>query len=322
MEKVVKSNEEILSSLNVNKTQPKKDVYQVDPQFLTVEADHNVRNFDDVRVKEHVESLAANIAENGILTPLICRREQIGKDKKGELIYKYVIIDGECRFRAVNLLNEKERCVARIPVMLEREHNNDGDRILDMLNGNESLRFTPIELGYAYKKLQRLGWNDEKIAQRVGKSLNHVKECIALLGYDESVVEAVRENIVTANTVRLLDKKVKEEGTKDEYTRKKVVSERLQEAIKKVEEEEGETGKNGKLSVSKILGIKQTLEDRVISAIELIIDTVGEKRDFTRTNLTDLLEDLQSGMKIQPAINKTFSLPLLDEDDEAEAVNK
>lgn len=313
--KVVKSDEEILGSVSggdVNKT-VRKDVFQIDPKTLTVDAEHNVRNFTDKVVLEHIESLAANIAENGVLTPLTCRRESIGKDPNtGEPIYKYIIVDGECRYRATLLLESRGTPVCRVPAILERSTNNEANRVLDMLNANESLRFAPIELAAAYNKFLNFGWTEEEIAKKLGKSLNHVKETVALLAHDESVIAALKSNKVTANNVRQLDKKIKEEGVMNDYTRKKEVSERLEKAIKLAETEEGGVAKSGKLNITKFLGISQTESERIISAIELITDTL-RNRDFTRANLLDLAEDLRAGQSIQNAVNHVFGLSLIED---------
>jgi len=319
---VLKSSNDILNVDTVANKTKRNDVYQVDPRFITIDENHNVRDFQTTRVKEHIEMLAANIAVNGVLTPLECRREHIGKNpENGEPVYKYIIIDGECRFRAVTSLEGTDKAICRVPVMLERTGNNEADRISDMLNANESLRFSPIELGTAYKKFLRIGLTEDEIAQRLGKSVNHVKSCLELLEYDESVIEAVKDekNNVTANNVRQLDKKVKEEGMLDDYTRKKEVSNRLERAIMMAEEEEGDTGKSGKLNVTKYLDIKQTAEERLINAISLVTDTLS-RWNFTREQLNDLLEDLRSGQSMQNAINHIFGSSLLD--DEKVAVNE
>jgi ParB/RepB/Spo0J family partition protein len=313
---VLKTDSDLLSIVNnVNKTK-RNDVYHVDPRMITIDAGHNVRDFETDRVKEHIEMLAANIAVNGVLTPLECRREHIGKNpNNGEPVYKYVIIDGECRFRAVTSLDGTDKAVSRVPVILERTGNNEADRISDMLNANESLRFAPIELGTAYKKFLRIGLTEEEIAQRLGKSLNHVKNCLELLEYDVNVIEAVKVNKITANNVRQLDKKVKDEGFLDDYTRKKEVSNRLEKAIM-LAEEEGDTGKSGRLNVTKYLDIKQTAEERLINAISLVTDTLN-KWNFTREQLHDLLEDLRSGQSMQNAINHIFGTSLLEDEEKA-----
>ena len=147
---------------------------------------YNVRDFDADRAREHIESLVGNIAENGVLTPLVCRKQEIGKNKNGAPVFKYVIVDGECRLRAVQLINQTAGFanITRVPVILEKAHNNEADRLLDMLSGNESLRFSPVELGTAYKRFKNFGWSEEKIANRLGKSIKHVKTCVSLLDID------------------------------------------------------------------------------------------------------------------------------------------
>ena len=313
---VVRSDEEILNNAEEAKEVQRKDVFQVDPLLLTVEEGHNVRDFDSPRVKEHIESLATNILENGVLTPLICRKGTIGKDKDGKAIYKYIIIDGECRFRATQLANQMQSGkIHRVPVILETKGSDKIDRVLDMLNANESLRFTPMELASAYGRFIRLGLDEKEIAKRVGKGLNHVKDTLALLDtdqFDDSVIEAVKTNQISANSARRLKKQIKEEGV-DDHLQKKVQKERLEKAFEVAEKNERQSGK--KLNISKYLDINDPTEKpekRVEKAIELIIKTVGEKRDFTRAHLKNLLEDLKAGLSIQNAINHVFSTPLLD----------
>ncbi|MCL2312400.1 MAG: hypothetical protein FWC41_07940, partial [Firmicutes bacterium] len=68
-----------------------------------------------------------------------------------------------------------------------------------------------------------------------------------------------------------------------------------------------------KLNVSKYLDIKQTVEERIVSAIDLLVNTFKDK-DFTRDQLTDLAEDLRAGQSLQNAFNKIFGAPLVEED--------
>ena len=311
-ESVVRTDNEIMESVGggLNKTQ-RKDVFQVDPKLLTIELGHNVRDFETERVLEHIQGLSNNIGENGVLTPLECRRESIGKDANGETVFKYVIIDGECRYRAIRLLQGTDKEICRVPVILERTGNSTADRVLDMLNANESLRFSPIELACAYKKFIHLGWTVSEIADKLGKSINHVNDCLSLLEYDENVISSIKTKKVSANNIRQLDKKVKEEGITDDYARKKEVSRRLEIAIERAEEEENADKIGGKINVAKYLEIKQSAEERLISAIELVTSTLN-RWNFTSAQLQDLLEDLHAGQSMQNAINKVFGAQLLD----------
>ena len=159
-------------------------IYLVHPNSLITEKGHNIRDFESDRTKEHIETLAENIVENGILTALECQRVLIEKKDGGKPKYKYIIIDGECRYRAINILLEKGIKIDSVPVVLEKSGYSDANRILDLLNANLSLRFSPIELATAYKKLIELGWTTNEIAKKISLSIEHITGCYELLTID------------------------------------------------------------------------------------------------------------------------------------------
>jgi ParB/RepB/Spo0J family partition protein len=316
---VVKNNDSIKSKSDNAYLTQRKDMFWVDPLFLTVEEGHNAREFNNKRVDEHIESLVKSIVKRGVITPIKCRRENIGKSSNGDIIYKYIIVDGECRFRALTLIKERglnAENTATVPVILENIYNNELDRAIDMIVSNEALRFLPVELAYAYRRLMQIGLTEEQIAQRLDKPLPYVKGKLHLLGYSQTVINAIQDNKITENTVRRVAKKVKDEGITDNYANKRAVSERLEKAIARAEED-GETEKGKKLNIAKYLDFKQSTEERLADSLEMVINALPPKKDvYKRQELLDLLEDLQSGIKIENAINHIFSSSLIEEEKE------
>ncbi|MCL2311710.1 MAG: sigma-70 family RNA polymerase sigma factor [Firmicutes bacterium] len=67
--------------------------------------------------------------------------------------------------------------VCFVPVILEKPTNIT----FNTLNTNENFCIAQIELGKVYKKFLQLGWLETEIAQKWGKSVSHIKECLSLL---------------------------------------------------------------------------------------------------------------------------------------------
>jgi ParB-like chromosome segregation protein Spo0J len=301
------------------------DVFQIDPRLIVVELGHNVRDFDTEKVQNHVRELADNIKENGVMTPLECRKGEkvgIGKDDKGKEydIFSYYLIDGECRKRAVDLLFEEGVVIARVPVLLEKKGSNPANRVLDMLNANIGLRFTPIELAFAYKKLLNMGYTESEIAKQVGKTLQYVNECLSYINYSPRIQKGLLEGKITANNVRQLNKKLKDiEPDK----RLKETEKRLLSAINRASEvgEKEKAGKHIDMSVEqpaepsikpKRGRPKQTTKK---FDIEIFIDHLkyllellpSEKETYKLSELKEVIEMLEDGNPLLESIDKIFN---------------
>lgn len=139
-------------------------------------------HFDETQLKE----LAASIAEHGILQPLLCDSN-------------YQIIAGERRWRAAKWLGLKE-----VPCMIF--HVEAGQKAaMSLLENIQRAQMEPLEEALAFKQLQaEFGWTQEHIAKMLGKSRVYVTNILRLLKLSSSVLDALREKVLSYGHARVL----------------------------------------------------------------------------------------------------------------------
>lgn len=149
----------------------RSDLHRVDPRKLVVRQGWNSRNFDDPANIEHIEMLAASIAVKGVVEPI-----KVQWDKG--VAY---IINGECRWRGCMLAIERGTEIKTVPVIVDERHGNDADRLFTQYLSNTGKPFTALETARNFGRLLDLGWNQEDIAKRAGKTQGWVSQILALL---------------------------------------------------------------------------------------------------------------------------------------------
>lgn len=96
---------------------------------------------------------------------------------------------------------------------LECRHfrGNDADRVAHSLNSAGGLALTPLQLGLRYQTLIGFGWTEQRIADRRGKSLQHVKDMIQLAEANSDVHQAVDAGEISGTAAL---KMVKQHGSR------------------------------------------------------------------------------------------------------------
>ena len=131
-------NEDRISKLRISLVDPKRD---------------QPRKYFD---KEALEQLAASIAENGLLQPILVREYAEGR---------YQIIAGERRFRACKLAG-----LAEIPAIVLDRTDRDVAQIA-LIENIQREDLNPLEEAMAYKSLaEEYGMTQEELSEKIGKS--------------------------------------------------------------------------------------------------------------------------------------------------------
>lgn len=82
---------------------------------------------------------------------------------------------------------------------------NDADRVAHMITSQSGLPMTPLQLGRQYRKLVGFGWAEKAIADRVGKTPQHVGQLLALSEMNSDVQAAVDAGTVSAsNAIKIV----------------------------------------------------------------------------------------------------------------------
>ncbi len=136
-----------------------------------------------------LEGLAASIARQGVIEPVIVRR-------KGD---RLEVVAGERRVRAARMAGLKS-----IPAVITEV----GDReaaLMALVENVQRLELDPIEEAEAYRfLLSAFGMTQEELGELVGKSQPSVANKLRLLGLGDAAKEAVREGKISERHAREL----------------------------------------------------------------------------------------------------------------------
>lgn len=169
----------------------KRDFFMIDPRILMVDDGYNIRDMETPEAKAAQAELEESIAESGIRVPLLVRL-------KDDAVF---VVQGHRRLRAVRSLIERGLPIETIPCIGEsRGERNDAERTLDLFLSNDGLPLTEMEKAEGVRRLVAYGWEDGKIASRLGKGVNYVRHLKSLLTMPEEVQEMVRQGEVAAAT--------------------------------------------------------------------------------------------------------------------------
>lgn len=146
------------------------------------------KNFDEAELA----SLAASIAEHGLLQPIVVAESSV-------LSGTYRIIAGERRWRASRMAGLDE-----IPCVIF-----DGDELAEaqvaLVENIQRSNLNPIEEAMGYKALiERFGMTQENLAVKMGKSRSAIANSMRLLDLPEEVLPIVAEGKLTAGHARTL----------------------------------------------------------------------------------------------------------------------
>ncbi len=150
-----KSNKVSISSIVVNKLQPRK-------------------NFN----KEQMEELTNSIKERGIIQPIIVR-------KKSD---KYEIVAGERRWQAAQHAGLHE-----VPIV-EIEADDLKSLEFAIVENVQRDDLNPIEEANGYRRLiDEFQYDQDKVAKFIGKSRTHITNCLRLLTLPTEVIKLIED---------------------------------------------------------------------------------------------------------------------------------
>ncbi len=138
---------------------------------------------------QKLEELAASIAENGVLQPIVVRQNGAG----------YEIVAGERRWRAA-----QKAGLERIPALIQ---DVSDEKLLELALVENIQRddLSPIEEAHAYQLLmEQFQLTQEEISRRVGRSRTAVTNTLRLLRLPRSIQEAVIDQQLSMGHARAL----------------------------------------------------------------------------------------------------------------------
>lgn len=163
----------------------RRDTYMLNPFDIIIEEDFNARDITAPKVQEHIDNLAKSIKAIGLQRPLKVRM------KNG----KPILIDGECRLRAViRAIEVYDAEIIAVEVKTTDRTMSDAEATLSLVVENSGLELNALEKSVVFKRLASYGWNHNEIAERAGCSAVRVGQLIELAAVPESVKEMIRND--------------------------------------------------------------------------------------------------------------------------------
>jgi len=181
------------SNSDTNSTLPK----DIDPTLIILELDltnivpndHQPRTVFDPQL---LNELAESIKNKGVIQPIIVTKLP-DQDK-------YMIIEGERRWRASGLASKKT-----IPAIF-RKVDNESDRLeLALITNAQRENLNPVELAKAYKRLMHdYSYRQEDLSVIMGKSRSAVANRLRLLNLPVDVLNAIEDKLISEGHGRAL----------------------------------------------------------------------------------------------------------------------
>lgn len=141
--------------------------------------------------EDDLKSLAASIAEKGLLQPVLVRPAPTGGG--------YQIVAGERRWRAAQLARLHE-----IPVLV-RDLTDRETLEIAIVENVQRADLNPVEEARAYKQLvDRFEHTQDEIARAVGKSRSHIANMMRLLALPASVLDHLASGRLTMGHARAI----------------------------------------------------------------------------------------------------------------------
>ena len=142
--------------------------------------------------KENLDELTNSIKERGIIQPIIVRKSE---DQK----FKYEIIAGERRWLAAQNAGLHE-----VPVVIT-EADDLKSLEFAIVESVQRIDLNVIEEAQGYQRLiNDFSYDQNKVAQFIGKSRSHVSNCLRLLNLPNEVVDLIKNNKLSQGHAKIL----------------------------------------------------------------------------------------------------------------------
>jgi ParB family chromosome partitioning protein len=142
--------------------------------------------------EEGIEALARSIAENGLLQPIVVRRDS---NRAGA----FEIVAGERRWRATQRVG-----LSRIPAIVLNLSDVQALE-LGLLENLQREDLTALELAQGYQRLMSdFGHSQESLARKLAKSRSHIANTLRLLNLPRGTQEMLQDGRLSAGHGRAL----------------------------------------------------------------------------------------------------------------------
>ncbi|MCX6332465.1 MAG: ParB/RepB/Spo0J family partition protein [Bacteroidetes bacterium] len=270
MEKAVASNRILLTNIQANPKNPRKD-------------------FDMTALQE----LAKSIQIHDLIQPITVAQLANGK---------YQLIAGERRFRAAKMAG-----ILDLPAYIR--HGNDKELLeLALLENLQRVDLNEIEIALSYQRMMHeLNYTQEQVAERMGKDRSTVSNYIRLLELPPNIQAALRNGSLSISLAKLL---IGKEVDQQLFLLKEIIEKGLtvrqtEELIKKMNQAGKMTTVQSTGSKSNLSPVYKKLEDKLSSHLSSKVQLQHQKNGSGK--ITIEYADLNGLNKILEAMQLSIS---------------
>lgn len=169
--------------------------YYVDPTKLQVLDGFNVRIRGTKEWEDQVTALVNSIRANGFLPD---KPISVVVDKVDDEDVMWVI-DGHTRLEAVNRLIAEGFEIETVPIIVKPSSTNGEEMLVNLVTSNSGTPLTAMEKAIVVARLQNFGWDDAKIATKLGMSKQYIADLAVLAGAPSAVRNLVISGKVSSS---------------------------------------------------------------------------------------------------------------------------
>ena len=175
-----------IKQTNVRNSNSSADNEDDENRIIYVNINDIKPNHDQPRKKfneDKLKELAQSIEENGVIQPLVVRRDKVG----------YELVAGERRWRASRLAGLK-----KVPCIV-RSFDEKQNMIVAIIENMQREDLDPIEEALGIQAMtQRFNFTQEQVAGSLGKSRVYITNALRLLKLPEWIQEHISEGRISA----------------------------------------------------------------------------------------------------------------------------
>jgi ParB-like chromosome segregation protein Spo0J len=260
-----------------------RDMHDVDPFTLVTQTDWNARDLEDPANLAHIDWLARNIIEFGVLSPITVRFED----------GRIVLVNGHMRHHAIIRARDHYGVtIAKVPAVAERKGSDDVDRLYAQGLLNSGKNNTPIEWANLVKRIYVAGLSGaqseseviEEIARKLNFSVAWVNEMLKLAAAPVALKNLISENVISATEAMA---QVKEHGPT-------AATEKITAAVEAEKEKLAEGKLSGKVEGDRPVRITK-------SKLDAPLGGKAPTKSYTREQARHMVRKFQEIVAVQPS---------------------
>lgn len=171
----------------------KRDLWFVPRSQIRVIPGFNVR-IENAAYHTHIRALADSITSEGF-KPEHPLAGYVAREGEDSVIY---LNDGHCRLAGVDLAISEGLEIDLLPVVVSTKARDLEDITVGLVRSNAGKPLESLEKAAVCKRLVGFGWDQTRIAKRLGFTENYVRDLLTLIGAPAKVRELVASEQISA----------------------------------------------------------------------------------------------------------------------------